>query len=439
MGFEERLGAAILGRIRRRKAALPVGNASLGNGAAPAPARLRVATFSDFEGITALKSRCGLFADSMENWNRLWRSNPALQGVTDRPIGWVLEADQKVVGYLGNISLRCRYGNRILSAVTSHGFAVDPPYRAVALSLASAFYRQKSVDAFISSSAIEATGKMSLAFKCAALPQPDYSTVLFWVLRTKSFSRVLMTRMDIRPAVAPIASNFIAIGIAVDKVLRRRGSNRALSALTVTEGGIDSIGVDIDDLLADILNDGQRLYADRSAQVLRWHFEIPGDRGTVRVFRSYENQKLRGYAVVRTDIDDSGLKKSVLADLIARNDDPEIVRALWVAIYEHASAIGSDVLEVQGFPSSIRQVLLAFRPYRRKLPACPYFYRATDSTLHQTLGNALAWYACPFDGDATLIRPSYSSSGAPTGSGHLDHAHNSGDIEFAKAEGIEAV
>ena len=57
--------------------------------------------------------------------------NPALgQMQFEPPMGWVLEAEGKAVGYLGNISLLYRYGDRTLTAVAGRGFAVDPAYRA---------------------------------------------------------------------------------------------------------------------------------------------------------------------------------------------------------------------------------------------------------------------------------------------------------------------
>jgi len=115
--------------------------------------------------------------------------------------------------------------------------------------------------------------------------------------------------------------------------------------------------------------------------------------------------------VVRTDTDPgNGLRKSVMADTLVRRDDPEIVRALWAAAYESAKREGSHVLEVLGYPPGIRQACAEWNPYVRQYPACPYYYKAADPILHKALSDGAAWYATPFDGDATLIRPSYSSS-----------------------------
>src|SRR5438128_9597477 len=67
------------------------------------PVRRREVRLSDFEAIATLKQRLGLGPDSRENWQRLWRKNPALG---DRHVqscmGWILEVGEKIVGYLGS-------------------------------------------------------------------------------------------------------------------------------------------------------------------------------------------------------------------------------------------------------------------------------------------------------------------------------------------------
>jgi hypothetical protein len=435
--FQEKLSAAILSRIRKKQVSSAGRDRSQGQPPSKVPpAKLREATFADFEGTSRLKNRCGIVADSPENWHRLWKANPALvAGAPPRPIGWVLEAEGEIVGYLGNISLQCQFGSKTLSTVATHGFSVDPPYRAVAFSLASAFYRQKSVDLYISSSAIEATGKMGLALKAAAVPQPDYDTVLFWVLRPHSFARTLVKKLDLRPVLSPVVCTMVAFGVAADKFLRRRRPRHTSAKLTLKEAGIDVFGSEMEALWMEKLTEGTRIYAERSAAVLRWHFEIPGDRGSVRVLRCYDDGKLKGYAVVRSDIDPlDGTRRSIIADLIAKQDDPEVVRALWVAAYEQAKAAGSDILEVQGFPSHIREVSYAWRPYRRKYPACPYYYKAADAALHKTLSDPAAWYACPFDGDASLIRSSYSRSTACLGGRVAQSLQSEPAVELAKVQ-----
>jgi len=412
--IREKISGSILSAIRARRESASAlrGDQPVHSSGGLAPASIREASFSDFDGVAALKQRWGLAADSIENWERLWRHNPALMEQNcDRPIGWVLEADGAVVGYLGNISLLCRYGNKTLTAVASHALVVDPPYRAVGVSLVAAFFRQKSADLFLSTSSIEAVGRMALAFKCSPVPQPDYGTVLFWVLRPHPFAQALMKKLELKPVVSGIARTLASAAIETDRIIGGRRLPRPSTAFAISEISVGEIGDEFQTLWMQKLNESPRLLTDRTPAALRWHYEIPGDRGSVRVLCCHQNGELAGYAVVRSDTDEqSGLNKSMIADIIARHDDPDVMRALCAAAYDCAKVLGSHVLEVVGFPPGIRSVCEQWNPYRRKLPACPFFYKAADSIFNQTLSDASAWYACPFDGDATLIRPSYSRS-----------------------------
>ena len=220
-----------------------------------------------------------------------------------------------------------------------------------------------------------------------------------------------MRKLKLGSALSRIGATVAAVGVGIDKIFRERWTRRSSFPFTVNEISPQDIGDDFQALWAEKIKEKQCLLADRRPDTLRWHFEIPGDRGCARVLCSRLNGELVGYTVVRSDTDErSGLRKSVIADLIARRDDKEIVRTLWVGAREIAKRDGSHVLELQGFPPGIRQVCSEWKPYQRKYPACPYYYRATDPLLHKELSDGTAWYATPFDGDATLIRSSYSNS-----------------------------
>jgi len=414
--IEKKITGAMLTMIRSRRAVSAADLDTSVHAPGPiAPAKIREARFSDFDAVARLKQRGDLNPDSYENWQRLWQRNPALlRHEIERPIGWVLEADGAIVGYLGNISLNYRHGDKTLTAVTAHGLVVDPPYRALGLTLVAAYFRQKSVDLFISTTAIEAVGKIALAFKSSPLPQPDYETVLFWILRPYGFARALMHKLKVGHALSLIGAVLTSLVLRADKILRRRRPRHTSSSLTIQEIGIHEIGHDFEALWAGKQEEGLRLLADRTPATLRWHFEIPGDRGSANVLCCYKNYELVGYTVLRNDMNsESGLRTSTIADLIAKNDAPDVVQTLLTAAYNQAQKTGSHTFELLGFPPRIRQAALAWNPFRRKYPACPFFYKAANPELHKTLSDATAWYASPYDGDATLIRPSYTTSSAP--------------------------
>src|SRR5271163_619436 len=105
--IEQKVTSAILTVIRARRE--PEDHPHPAPKTAPTAATLREALFSDFPAVAELKRKWGLASDSPENWDRLWRRNPAF-GQLPHPMGWVLEAEGRIVGYLGNITQLYRYG-----------------------------------------------------------------------------------------------------------------------------------------------------------------------------------------------------------------------------------------------------------------------------------------------------------------------------------------
>jgi hypothetical protein len=403
---ERKVITAILNRIRsrRRKLSDLPEDPRADSAVAVGPAKLREAMFSDFEAVHALKQRWGLIPDSWGNWTRLWRDNPALKhGPEALPIGWVLEADGRVVGYLGNIASVYHFGGRKLLAVTGHGLVVEPAHRMLSFTLNAAFYRQPYVDLYLTTTAIEAVGKIAKAFRSSPLPQPDYE-VLFWVLRSRPFAHEVIAKLQLGPGVSRLAGALVTLAVGTDKALRRRWPRRRESSLAVRQIAVADIGDDFQTLWESKLREASRLLADRSPGTLRWHCQTPDDKGSTAVFCCYCGEELLGYIVVRSDpVPTVGIRRSMVADLIAKNDDPATLNALCAAAYQHGKHMGSHVLEILGFPPGIRAVCSRSNPYLRKYPSCPFYYKTADPSLHKALAEPSLWYASPFDGDTTLM------------------------------------
>jgi hypothetical protein len=366
---------------------------------------LREVQFSDFGEVEELKRRCGLAADSPENWERLWKRNPALaQMQAEPPMGWVLEAEGRLVGYLGNIALLYRYGGRTLTSVTGSGFAVEPAYRALSFCLVAAFYRQRAVDLYLTTTASEVVGKIARAFKSDPLPQADYEKLLFWVLRPYPFARVVAENLKLKPAISHMGALLASFAVGADKILRRRWPRQGESGFSVRDISASDVGDDFQALWQEKLREKPHvLLADRSPQTLRWHFESCTDAATARILCCYNKGELLGYAVLRNEHNQANsLRVSIIADMLARQDDPVIVRRLWAAAYDYAKREGSDILQVLGFPSCIRQLCRPWRPYLTTEPILPFYYKAAEPMLHKTLSDGMAWYATAFDGDRTL-------------------------------------
>ncbi|HEX7925356.1 MAG TPA: hypothetical protein VF583_30625, partial [Bradyrhizobium sp.] len=142
----------------------------------------------------------------------------------------------------------------------------------------------------------------------------------------------------------------------------------------------------------------------RGAASLRWHFTIPGGSSRAAVLCCRRAGRLAGYAIVEHSTDRmTGLRRAMLADILAEQDDPEATEALLKAAYATAVAAGDDFFEVVGLPAHVRRILMRWRPYVRTYPTDPLVYRTADESLGRFLADGNGWYVGPMDGDTTLL------------------------------------
>jgi hypothetical protein len=365
-------------------------------------ATVREAQFPDCERVCALNSKLGLGPDSPENWKRLWQDNPAIGTEEKAVIGWVLVASDEIVGFLGSIPMLYEYEGQTLKAGATCRLAVEPEYRAFTHLLVTSFFRQK-VDLFLDTTATVSAGKIMMAFKAVELPQKDYGKVLFWILDPGSFTKSVFKRLGINSSLKGIGSALASVAVQADMGLRRRPRGAKSGRYTIAETGVNDLGDEFQQFWSNKSRGVSRLRAKRTSSIMRWHFDPPGNSRVTRVLGCYLGSRLVGYGVVRHDHPASdGLRRSIIADLMIDESAPQVMDPLLAAIIRSAKDAGSHVLEVMGFPLEIREKFLQWKPYSRDYPACPYLYKARDPVLHQKLANENAWYACPFDGDATL-------------------------------------
>lgn len=360
--------------------------------------------FEDAVAVKNLHRKVGFRDEVRDSWPWLWTNNPVWAKANPKPsIGWVLEAEGQTVGYLANIPLFCHYKGKTLVAAASGGFAVDQAYRGYGLMLAAAFFEQKNVDIFLNTSASISSAIIYQRFKAIPLPQKDYDKISFWICRPQPFIASVLRKAGLNPPLTWLVSNLSAIllrmDIAVRRTLPRRKTSQLEKQLDVSLIDVSEIGREFDDLWSRKKSEENRLLSYRTSETLQWHFA----GRPAKVICCRRDSNLVGYAVmIRDDIESFGLIRSKIVDLIAESNDSQVVDQLLESAYNYAQMDGSHVLEVMGFPHGIRDTILRNRPYIRTAPNLPYYYQARDITIQSELQEEESWYACPFDGDASL-------------------------------------
>lgn len=367
---------------------------------------VREARFEDRQAVLGLQRSVGFAEGMQEDWNWLWSDNPARVDADPEPaIGWVLEAQGRIVGYLGNFPSLYRYGDATLQAAIATGFAVDQAYRGFGLRLVGAFFRQEKADLFLNTTASKAASQIFQRFKAVPLPQSGFDQVLFWVLRPRAFAKAFLTRRRYPPVLAGTGSYIMGPLLQGDiKMRKRRPEKYPESALSRVEAvGRQDIGDEFDQLWARKLSEGKRLLAYRDAASLRWRLSAPGPDGKTKILACRRDGRLAGYVLVIRDLlPHLDLERSRIIDLLVERDNSNIVDLLIGAAYEEARRDGSHMLEAIGFPNVIRQRFRKANPYTRLIAQSTFTFKAADPQIQSELALGEAWYASAFDGDTWL-------------------------------------
>jgi hypothetical protein len=78
------------------------------------------------------------------------------------------------------------------------------------------------------------------------------------------------------------------------------------------------------------------------------------------------------------------------------------VRQLLATAICHSRDQGAHMLELIGFPESVRRSVSSLRPFHLVDDSCPFLFRGVAPGLHESLNSAGVWHACLYDGDGSL-------------------------------------
>lgn len=363
--------------------------------------RSRQATFQDYDEVSSLASLYRLEPETREEWVHLWANNPAYHQFPDWPIGWVFEnGDKRVVAYIGNVPLLYELGEQRLTVTASRAFVVDIPYRSYSFPLLNHFFKQKQVDLFLDTTVNAEASKAHEVFRALRVPMGTWDEAVFWITNYRGFSACLLAMKEFR------AAKGLSYPLSVGLFLRDRIERRSWK--TRCDGAEASFCSRFDERFDDFWHRlrrefPKRLLANRSREMLEWHFQRPLENGKAWVLTVNKGSALAAYAVFfRQDNTASSLKRMRLVDFQILGENTELLRPLICQALARCRSEGIHMLECIGFSRDKQRVIEALAPHRRKLSSWRYFYKATNRQLAETLKDPQVWDPSCFDGDASL-------------------------------------
>jgi hypothetical protein len=368
---------------------------------APTPnVDLRETTFADYDQVIALESGQNLRRRSREEWSRLWLENPLYKQLgSSWPIGWVLEDEGRIVGTIGNIPLAYVYQGRKLIVAGGRAWAVDERYRSMALMLMDTYFNQQGVDLYLNTTVNALAAEAFGVFGSSPVPAGDWSAASYWVTGYPGFAKTALT---VKKLPHP---QLLCYPAAACLYLKDQVTSKRLPAVSrdIEVQRSNRFDERFDTFWNKLASERRILMGVRDREALDWHFGVPLQRGDVWLFTIPITGSLAAYAIFqRRDEPRSGLKRMRLVDFQALSRESDCLRAILAEALKLCQRDGIHVLEKVGLKVEDTSLIDEYAPYRRKLPAWPFFFYAPDPEFQQTLQSPSAWLPSSFDGDSSL-------------------------------------
>jgi hypothetical protein len=364
---------------------------------------LRRATLNDYPQIQQLESSNGLLTLATRDWRAIWLENPAYHRVGDSwPVGWVLDDHAgRLVGSICNIPSLYAFQGRTLIAAVGRAWVVAPEYRGIALWLMDEYFsNQDGVDLFINTTVNSKAFDPFSAFGSVRVPLGDWQTAAYFVTNHRGFAKAAL-RIKHVPATDLLATP-LAGALKLKDALTVRMPPNAASSVDVAEAtefdaGFDSFWIEL------LRQNPDKLMGVRDSATLRWHFAGPLRAGDAWIFTARRAGLLRAYCVLkRQDHPPSGLVRMRLVDYQSLEPDDDLLVPLLHAARQRCIAEHIHVFEHVGCALPKMRSFEQAAPYRRKLTAWPYFYKAAGADVAAALREPRAWDPSSYDGDASL-------------------------------------
>jgi hypothetical protein len=364
--------------------------------------RMRLARFDDYSRIQRLEASNGLLSLEEREWRGLWLDNPLRQRLGGGwPIGWVLEDETgTMVGSLANLPTLFTFGGRELIAATGRGWVVSPQYRGMALWLMDEYFNQDGVDLFINTTVNSLAQEAFGSFGSIRVPLGDWVSAAYWVTGHRGFAAMAL-RIKGMP-MAELLSQPAGAALWVKDAITRRPLPAAPFAAEIAE--TDQFDLRFDAFWKQLVQrNPDKLLAVRDRQTLSWHFAGVLRSGRAWIFTATRNGLLRAYCILkRQDHPPSGLVRMRLVDYQTLDPETDFLPRLLRAALGRCKGKGIHVLEHVGCGLPKMHSFDRYAPFRRKLPAWPYFFKAADPTDEALLRRPESWDPSSFDGDASL-------------------------------------
>jgi len=267
--------------------------------------------------------------------------------------------------------------------------------------LLATYFQQRNVDLFLSTTVNSQSEAAYSSFQSTRVPVGSWDHASFWVTNYRGFVASYLRR---RGSIAGAASYPLSAGLFVLDQFRgsrlpRFDSSIKIAACAGFDDRFDTFWQSLRKVKSDIL------LADRSLQVLDWHFKSAFQKRDPWIYVAEQNSGITAYAIFqRYDFAKVGLTRVRLIDFQCLDTGKafDLLLAMLRTAIDRCRKSSIHMLELVGDPSELMKKLPNAALRQRPLGSWLYYYKTNNASLAQALQGSSVWEPSLFDGDSSL-------------------------------------
>ena len=362
---------------------------------------LRPATLADVERVAALLREVAFKPRSEAGWRWLFQENPAVRRRDPPPeMGWVLDRDGAIDGYVGNVHLDYVLDGKPLRVATDNSYYVRSDARGESTRLMSTFFRQPGVDLFLNTTANHASSAVYLLFKALAPEDASLSEGLIWIADDRIAVRDALAKCGMgKPlggGLAGLAAPLSTVARAIAGFAKPPRDRASGSVEKLLPSELDSRF----DSLWERIAAAPGLKVRRDAATLRWYFSDPDVGGNPTIFATGDAEGLEGYAAVAQHCPPGTVTTQLrILDFVLRPGAEHAGLTLLTRVLVHAREVKAGLVYCPPIGSALSAELKLLRPYVLRHKRTSHLLRAVRSVKTADLVRPGVWQATALDGD----------------------------------------
>ena len=368
--------------------------------------KIREMKFSDYKQISKIAIQNNLKIYKYDDWKSLWSKNPFyIKKNRNWSKGWVIEIDNKIIGFLGNFPmLYYIFGKKYVTAVSTC-WIVKKRFRKYSALLINEYFKQKNIDIFLTTTASITTGLFYKAYGGQNILSTEYKEDLLFIFKLDKVLLAFLNKINfskkkiyilkyifffLRP-ITFIPSLLINLYYFI---LTKRIKKKFLI--------YNSFNKEFNLLWDDLKKKNKTFNLIRNKEWLNYHFEHYRKSNKIFIIVNKTRGKILSYCILIEKINIKlNIKKLCLVDFLSLKQNNDCIDLIKYCI-KFANLNNYDYLEIIGFNANKRKIIKNFHPFVRRFKQSRFCYVAKNQFLKKKLINTKNLDFSMIDGDSII-------------------------------------